>query len=50
MTAATRVEVEISIYFFINCISCGGFCGVICGSGVSDIGWVVMVVVMMVMY
>ena len=29
---------------------CGCICGVGCFSGVSDIGWVVMVVVVMVMY
>ena len=29
---------------------CGGICGVGCCSGVSDIGWVELVVMVMVMY
>ena len=47
VTAAIRVAVEISTNSF-NCVFCGGVCGVDSGSGGSDIGWVVMVVMMMV--
>ena len=49
MTAAIRVADEFSTYLF-NCMFCGGICGVGSGSGGSDIGWVVMVVVVMVRY
>ena len=49
VTAAIRVAVEISTYL-LNCMFCGGLCGVDSGSGGSDNGWVVMVVMMMVWF
>ena len=50
VTAAIRVAVEISMIFCMNCMFCGGIYDVGCCSGVSDIGWILMVVVVMVMY
>ena len=35
VTAAIRVTFEISMIFFINCMFCGGICGVGCCSGVG---------------
>ena len=49
MTAAIRVAVEICTYLF-NCMFCGGICGVGSGIGGSDIGWVVMVIVVTIRY
>ena len=49
MTAAIRVAVESSTYSF-NCMFCGGISGVGSHIGGSDIGWVLMVVVVMVRY
>ena len=46
VTAAIRMAVVISTSLFI-CMFCDGICGVDNGSGGSDLGCVVMVVVMM---
>ena len=47
--AAIRVAAEISTYLFY-CLLGGGICGVCIGIGGRDIGWVVIVVVVMVRY